>query len=364
MLYSLSSAGNIRALALFTHLAPVAVLQGAAPGEIWGDDPFRPASVLVNAGHRYYLAGAPDNADFNQSVRDLFLNEVYPRAQQAGTVEFGLYPAPGWDAAVGVILAGKDPILAQRQQYRLRGGPPAGWREKIPAGLWVEQVSAALLEEDGLGSLEDLREELVSECPTQEYFLQNRFGFCLRSQHELAGWCLSEYNCGSRCEIGIETVEKFQRRGVAKAAASALLEYAPSQGITEIGWDCYSTNQASAAAALSLGFELHSDYSFYFAWFDEPSNLAVHGNLCLRQGQFVEAVDWFERAMLTGQLPAWAYITAAIANGACGNLKRALDCVRLGLQGGFGDREFIRSNEHLRGLHAADEWREWFGEEM
>ncbi len=94
------------------------------------------------------------------------------------------------------------------------------------------------------------------------------------AEGELAGWCLSEYNVGDRCEVGIATLEPFQRRGLAKAMGQAFLRMAYSKGIREVGWHCWKQNIPSAATARALGFRHVADYPVYVGWYDEANAAA------------------------------------------------------------------------------------------
>jgi len=117
-----------------------------------------------------------------------------------------------------------------------------------------------LLAERRLQHLPELIEEIHSESPSQEDFLAHKFGFCLQEATTLIGWCLSEYNHADRCEIGIETVPAYRRRGVAFISASALIAHALANGITRIGWHCWGHNAASRALAGKLGGALITEY--------------------------------------------------------------------------------------------------------
>jgi RimJ/RimL family protein N-acetyltransferase len=289
------------------HLAAPSVLEGTAPGEIYVDDPDRPGSALLHTGYRFYLAGFEHNPAFNQGLREHFFEQVYPQALTGGQVDFSLAYAPGdWEQQIPTILKGKYPMPAARQYLELKA-LRQDWRKMLPPGYELRPVDAALLQHTHLAHLDDLREEMVSECPSVDEFLATKFGFCAVFEgRELAAWCLSEYNLGQRCEIGIETQPEHRKRGLATATASALIEHAGTLGITRIGWDCFTSNTPSSATALRLGFEKVYDYAIYFAFFDEAANLAVNGNLCLRAGRPAEALEWYQLAELTGKAPAWA----------------------------------------------------------
>jgi RimJ/RimL family protein N-acetyltransferase len=110
---------------------------------------------------------------------------------------------------------------------------------------------------------------MCSERPTVQDFLAKSFGVCLSRGDEIVGWCLSEYNCADRCEVGIEIVEPYQRRGLGTLLSLALVEMALSRSVTRIGWHCWASNTPSDATALKAGFELVEDYPAHYAWLKE-----------------------------------------------------------------------------------------------
>jgi RimJ/RimL family protein N-acetyltransferase len=74
---------------------------------------------------------------------------------------------------------------------------------------------------------------------------------------------MSEYNLGDRCELGIATIEKYQRKGLATQVARAVIRHAVGQGIHNIGWHCWSDNEPSIRTALKIGFKHGLDYPVY-----------------------------------------------------------------------------------------------------
>ena len=85
----------------------------------------------------------------------------------------------------------------------------------------MRRIDKDLLAERHLGNMDDLVKEMHSERPSVQDFLAKSFGYCVLYNDTLVGWCMSEYNTGSRCEIGIETVAGYRRRGIATLTASA-----------------------------------------------------------------------------------------------------------------------------------------------
>ncbi len=270
-MYLLSPADYAAARPLFAglddHLAVAAILEGSAPATLYVDDPVRPRAAFTWTGYRFFLAGSPTIDAFNQAVRRLLPETVFPRAQAAGLEMIELKHAPeGWaDAITGAILRDKAPILARRHYYVLRS-LRHDWRTVLPEGYRLAPIDAGLLAQDHIRNLDALREELCSERPSVEDFLVKSFGVAALCGDELAGWCTSEYNTGDRCEVGIGTLEPHQRRGLATAMGSAFIEHALARGVTRVGWHCWARNQPSVAAALKIGYEKAAEYNTFIAW--------------------------------------------------------------------------------------------------
>jgi tetratricopeptide (TPR) repeat protein len=343
------------------HLATQALLAGVLPGAVYVDDRSAPRAAMARVGCRFFLVGFERNDGFNEGLRRLFLETIYPQAQAAGRVEFVLYYEPDhWEREIERFLEGKFPMQDARHYYAFKE-LRHDWRTRVPPGFAVRPVDRALLEGEPLGNLDSLVEEVLSEGASVEHYLAHRFGSCVTSQDEIVGWCLSENNWKDRCEVGIETTEGHRRRGIATVAASALIEHALAQGVTTVGWHCYASNEGSIATALTVGFEKVLEYPVTFAWFDEVANLAVNGNMRFWQGQYREALAWYERAFQAGETPIWAYVNAASANSLLGEKEAAFRCLRQAIKGGFDDVERLKSSEHLQALHDTAEWQALVG---
>jgi RimJ/RimL family protein N-acetyltransferase len=361
MIHQLETSEYSKAWPLFEamdyHLATQALLAGILPGAVYVDDRSAPRSALARVGFRFFLVGFEGNDRFNEGLRRLFLETIYPQAQAAGRVEFVLYYEPGrWEREIEGILEGKFPMQDTRHYYAFRE-LRHDWRARVPPGFAVRPVDRVLLEGERLGNLDPLVEEVLSEGASVEHYRTHRFGFCVASQDEIAGWCLSENNWQDRCEVGIGTFEGYRRRGIATITASALIEDALARGLTTVGWHCYASNEASMATAQTVGFEKASEYPVYFAWFDEVANLAVNGNMRFWQGQHREALTWYERAFGAERAPVWAYVNAAGANSLLGEREAAFRCLRQAIERGFDDVERLKNSPHLKALHGTAEWQ-------
>ncbi|MFL5732160.1 MAG: GNAT family N-acetyltransferase [Chloroflexia bacterium] len=247
------------------HLAVWAVLAGETPGQVFVDDTDEPRVAVLFPWnrHRVYLAGAADDDGFNQGLVRLLAARYAPEEGEAE--EFVVYFAPdGWETHREAIVPG---AVAAVRQYCELDGPPAGQPE-LPPGLELVRVDAALLADTRVPNLEQLVEEMHSESHSLEDFLSRKLGHCVRDGDLLAGWCLSEYNHGDRCELGVETLEEYQRQGIGTAAVLATVTEASARGINRIGWHCWQRNVPSAALARRAGFAHVKDYPTWYCRFE------------------------------------------------------------------------------------------------
>lgn len=254
------------------HLFPTAPLQlvlraeaaGNSPVRAWGDQPTEPSCALLwDGGACLYLGGEAPSPAFAQAAAEKIAGLILPALRQRGTPGCKLLPASqAWADQIERLLPGLKAHRLARYFYRWEGPPPSRWRERLPEGWAVQQIDAALLERRDLLHLERLRGEIESVWPSLEAFLSGGFGFCLVEGSTLAGWCTGEYFSPGWCGIGIETVEEYQRRGVAVFTASAFLEHCQAQGQTA-HWDCWAWNEPSVKTAERLGFQRLCEYAAY-----------------------------------------------------------------------------------------------------
>jgi RimJ/RimL family protein N-acetyltransferase len=201
------------------------------------------------------------NMDRIREIRDSLFAIFSSRGRQADKHEFGLYYGSRlWETYFQAIGEGLEMRSAKRAYYGLSAAPsqqqlvfPSTWR--------LRKIDETMLAAQDLENLTELLTEIHSESTSPADFLSRKFGYCMQEDSRLIGWCLSEYNHGDRCEVGIETLAAYQRRGVASSTASALIVEAIAHGITTVGWHCWRDNSASSALARKLGGVLTAEYS-------------------------------------------------------------------------------------------------------
>jgi GNAT superfamily N-acetyltransferase len=188
-----------------------------------------------------------------------FSNELIPAHRARGNDAYLVYASgEGWNTVIQELFLDCQLYYGTRQYYEITGfGPKPDLR--LPDGFSVQLITPEFLSSDVAG-MDAVREEICSERASVDDFLARSFGLCPVHSNEVAGWCMSEYNVGDRCEIGIATAGKHQRKGIATLVTWYFLAEAHRRGYTRVGWDCWTRNEASSATARKAGFTLIEEY--------------------------------------------------------------------------------------------------------
>lgn len=339
------------------HLPLQAILAGNVSAPIFVDSAMNPQSALTWCGHHFYLAGAPGNNDFIAAARHIFLEKFALRSQKSGIDAYQVFfPSAGWESTIMAMLLEKYPLKAQREYYSFKSSR-IDWKSLLPAGVSLRNVDAMLLAERRWKNPEFLTDEMLSERESHADFFAKSFGLCAVQGDEMIGWCLSEYNTGHRCEVGIATQEQHQRQGLATAMTVAFIELARSKDVARVGWHCNATNVASGKTALKAGFEKVSDYPSYFGWFDDAANLAGNGFSAHGRGEYAEALVFYEKSFTLGNVPDRAYWGAACDAAMIGENDKALKYLSQAIEHGFDDPEQIQASKYLVSLHKTAGWK-------
>jgi len=230
------------------HLAVESMLAGKTASRMFVDDVEAPRAAMTWSGHRLYLVGDVGGAGFGE--------ELNRYASTHG--QFVAYCSPEAIDSAEKLLSGYQVLRRGRLYYE--GDPSQVKAVEPPEGYAVERITGELLGR-GLGHTDWVREEMCSERESVEEFLGKSFGFvAVHGGGEIACWCMSEYNLGDRCEVGIETAPGHRRRGLAVLVAGAMFRHAAGVGVGRVGWHCWADNAASVATAEALGLGLVAEY--------------------------------------------------------------------------------------------------------
>jgi RimJ/RimL family protein N-acetyltransferase len=104
-------------------------------------------------------------------------------------------------------------------------------------------------------------------------FMKMGIGFCTLHDKRIVSWSIADCKSGEACEIGIHTLEKYRRQGLASLTAAAAVDYALSSGFRQVGWHCGEYNLGSICVAEKVGFQLERKYIQYYACANEAHHL-------------------------------------------------------------------------------------------
>jgi len=242
-----------------SHALVAALFEECAMARLFVDDPAVPRAGMILCNSRVLCAGDATQSEFLNEMEQTLSNELIPAHLARGNNAYLVYVSGElWNTALQDIFPTRDLHHGTRQYYEITDLAPQS-DLRVPDGFSVQLITHEFLSGDTAG-LDAVREEMCSERASVEDFLARSFGLCPVHSNEVAGWCMSEYNVGDRCEIGIATAPNHQRQGIATLATRCFLEEAHRRGYARVGWDCWTRNIASAATARKAGFTLMEEY--------------------------------------------------------------------------------------------------------
>jgi len=242
-----------------SHALVTAFFEGCATARLFVDDVDAPQSGMIICNSRVLCAGDISQVDFLDEMAHAFSDELIPAHRSQGNNTYLVYASgDAWNTALQHIFSNGRMHHGTRQYYEMTSFTPR-LDLYLPDGFSMQLITPEFLSSDVIG-LDAVREEMCSERVSVKDFLAHSFGICPVHSNEIAGWCMSEYNVGDRCEIGIATAEKYQRQGIATLTTWSFLAEAYRRGYTRVGWDCWTRNDASAATARKAGFHLIEEY--------------------------------------------------------------------------------------------------------
>jgi GNAT superfamily N-acetyltransferase len=242
-----------------SHALVSAFFEGCATTRLFVDQVDVPQSALIVCNSRVLCAGDVSQIDFLDKMARTFSDELIPAHRARGNDAYLVYASgETWNTALPHLFSGRQLYHGTRQYYEITDFTPKSDLQ-LPDGFTMHPITPEFLSSE-ISGLNAVREEMCSERASVEDFLAHSFALCPVHSNEVAGWCMSEYNVGDRCEIGIATTEKHQRKGLATLTTWAFLAEAHRRGYTRVGWDCWERNVASVATAHKAGFILVEEY--------------------------------------------------------------------------------------------------------
>ncbi|NHJ05321.1 MAG: GNAT family N-acetyltransferase [Candidatus Heimdallarchaeota archaeon] len=264
------------------NLNCMAVISGINPGRIWVDSKEKPTcGFLVDNVWAYFLAGDPNNNEFNKEIGRILKEELFSQAEIKEGINQGewimYFENKDWFDKIENRFAIKDPMALRRYYYVFEKLLVTNWRTEIPKGFVMIEIDASLLKEEKLENIEEMKAWIKTNYETMEKFLEKGLGVCLieESTKTLASWCLSDWSVEDKIEIGIVTARSYRRRGFATLCTAAMVELCQEKKY-QIGWHCNQENEGSWRTAEKVGFVRKKNYIVANGFYKEKDNLTYN----------------------------------------------------------------------------------------
>ena len=250
------------------YLVIRAVIEGSIPGRIWVDSVDNPSSAFLCDRWRFFLAGNPNNVEFNRDLTRLILDEIVPDAKARGYDRFSHHFNPeSWKNRSDILLD-RFSIKGCDVYYVFDTKKSSILRDitiNIPDGFTLGRITKEILEQYDSEHSQNLSKMISQYWGSSRNFFQNGFGFCLKSEEEMLSWCITDYIVGNRTELGVETNEEYRKRGFASIVAASTISGCLKRNVNHIGWQAWKSNIASAKTAEKLCFKKTGETTVYFA---------------------------------------------------------------------------------------------------
>jgi RimJ/RimL family protein N-acetyltransferase len=235
------------------NLAVVSIIRGLTGSKFYIDSEAM-SWGLTYSKSRIFITGNNEHPDAIEA-----LERIIEEGIKTGSRGFIIYYPPETKSTrMGKHIQGVNAYPNQRNYYTLELGK-TDIDSKPRSGYIFELITREFLEQN-YRNMEFVIEEMQSERSSVDDFLSKSFGFCAVMEHEIAAWCMSEYNTSDRFEIGIATHPDYRRKGLAILTAESCITHGKTLGYKNVGWHCWKNNEPSNKTALKLGFKHILEY--------------------------------------------------------------------------------------------------------
>jgi RimJ/RimL family protein N-acetyltransferase len=321
----------------------------------------KPRSGFMATTEGWFLAGFPNNNEFNlglqKLVHDMVLKGEYYSPVNPESLEelFFHIDSEDWKLQFPLIFDIRKPLPTLRNHF-ICERVTLDWQRQIPNEYSLHVIDSNT-DIDSLEFPEDIKQWAWHSLHDQ---IKRGFGMCLACGKKVVVWINADCASGTECEIGIITTKNYRMMGLGALTAAAAVDNCFSTGYSKVGWHCENHNYGSIAVAQKVGFVKERDYFHYICMFDEAVHYAEQGVRYFFNNEFVEAVDYFERAFALKDVSSWFYTLAARAYAVRNELEATLKCLRKARSLGWTNWDAVVQSEQIQSIFASPPLKDFF----
>ena len=236
-----------------------AMAAGSAPATFYVDQTENPSVCLIHEGHSLFVGGDAQDPAADEAVAFLTHTILTPEVRQALYVMKIVFENEAWKAKLASAFPGLSVHEYMRSVY-LHPAPGS-----VPAAI-APHIQPITADTAKLENFFMIKDEVESTLGSFEKFLAMGFGCALVMENSVCGFCTAEYISEGECAIGIEVLEKYQKKGYASHMTAFFLMECAHRGLKPY-WECWKNNIPSVKTAERAGFKKLSDYPVLFIEF-------------------------------------------------------------------------------------------------
>lgn len=251
MICAMSSPGPVEALFGEWQETMIWSCLSGVMGDLYADDPKEPTAALAVLGDFCFFAG--------KSCRELVR---FPRESLKRRRRILVPQNEDW---AGLIEDCWGPLVEREERYAIKKEPDVFDRDKLesaaaslPSGYSLRPMDRELFHRCRQSRWS---EDFTANYQDWEQFQRYGFGMMVMEGEELVSGASSYSGWPGGIEVEIDTHPDYRRRGLAYAAAAALILACLDRGWYP-SWD--AQNPASAALAEKLGYHVSHRYTVYY----------------------------------------------------------------------------------------------------
>jgi RimJ/RimL family protein N-acetyltransferase len=138
------------------------------------------------------------------------------------------------------------------------------WRTQIPDGYTIRPIDKDLLDHEEIPI--DVREMILAWENIKDPW-NHGIGYVALYEDKIVAHAVIDCIVGLSGDIGLETDQNHQRRGLASVVSAAAIEKALNNGLTKIHWDVSEQNIPSIKTAEKLGLKYQEKHQMFIIEF-------------------------------------------------------------------------------------------------